>query len=165
VSAALLLVLVWVLYAAFGPVIIPASRARHNALYVVMPRAAQAGNHLPAVRVQEVGEWMLCKLIGIAAAVPGLLLVADPVMQLYAAIMPMLLADALSRFVPALDYAGHGAEIIAAERAGITGYRAGEITRMRLLDNRAHMTDAQIDAALRRWEWLARVVCWLGGGR
>jgi hypothetical protein len=64
--------------------------------------------------------------------------------------------------VPALDYAGHGAEIIAAERAGITGYRAGEITRMRLLDNRAHMTDAQVDAALCRWHWLARVVHRLG---
>lgn len=159
---AAVLVLVWAAYGALGPVVLKGRSAKHNAFAVWMHSADTIGNHLPSVLVQEVGEWRLSKIVGVACAIPGLLLVSDPAMQALAAVLPMLIADAVSRLIPASDYAGHGAEIIAAERAGLIGYRAAEIERMRLFDNRQHMTTAQVDAALRRWNWLARIVWRLG---
>ena len=161
-SIALIFVLVWAAYGVLGPVVVQGPSARHNAIFVSMPKTGTNGNHLPAVRVQEVGEWRLCKIVGILAAMPGLVLSTDPVTQPIVTLLPMLLVDAASRSISGFDYAGHGAEIIAAERAGLMDYRAAEIERMRLFDNRQHMTPAQVDALLRRWHWLARVVHWMG---
>ncbi len=77
-SAALIIVLVWAAYGALGPVVLKGRHAHHNAFAVWMHSRDPIGNHLPSVRVQEVGEWRLSKLVGVIAAIPGLLLVADP---------------------------------------------------------------------------------------
>jgi len=159
---AALLVVVWAAYGVVGPVVFNGTRACHNALAVWMPAAGSNGNYLSAVRVQEVGEWRLSKLVAVLCAIPGLLMVSDPLSQCFAVLLPMLLADAFSRKIPGFDYAGHGAEIMAAEREGVVGYRAAEIERMKLYDGRPDMTAAEIDDELRRWHWLARIVFAMG---
>lgn len=161
-SAALVALLAWAAYGVLGPIVLQGKSARHTALAVWMHRADPIGNHLPSVRVQEVGEWRLCKIIGVISALPGLIFVAHPAHQFALTVVPMLLCDALTRKIPALDYAGHGAEIISAERAGLAGYREAEIERMRRFDRRQSMTTAEIEAALTRWHWLARVVAVVG---
>lgn len=163
-TLALIIMLVWAAYGVFGPVTLKGGHAHHNALAVWMPQEAHSGNHLPSVKVQEVGEWKLVKITGLLCGLPGLLLIQDPIAQAFLTAIPMFAGDALLRNVPALDLAGHGAEIIAAEREGIIGYRAAEIDRMRRFDNRQNMTAEQVSAALDRWHWLARIVYWLGRG-
>jgi hypothetical protein len=64
-------------------------------------------------------------------------------------------ANQAVRFFPGTNYAGHGAEIIAAEAAGQAGYREAEIARMRT--NRDKRGD-DVAAQLARWNWLARIV-------
>ncbi|MFN3991272.1 MAG: hypothetical protein ACK4IS_13570, partial [Erythrobacter sp.] len=104
---------------------------RHNVLWVTMP----------------------------AAGLPGLLLASDPVMAAIATGLPMLLADGLARTIKAIDYAGHGAEIMAGEAAGMAEYRANEVEQMRWAMGRSA---DEIEAGLQRWHWLARVVRALG---
>lgn len=158
-SAALIAVLVWAAYGVLGPVVFKGKSAKHNAFFVLMPAEARNGNHLPSVRVQEVGEWRLAKIVAVVAALPGLLMAADPITQFLLAALPMLIADAAMRAVSASDYAGHGAEIIAAERSGLIGYREAEIERMRRdPDKQGH----DVPTGLARWHWLARIVFALG---
>lgn len=154
-----IIVLIWAAYGVLGPVVLKGTSARHNAFAVWMHSSDSTGNYLPAVKVQEVGEWKLAKALAVLAALPGLLLTTDPISQLILTVIPMLLVDGLCR--PLLDYAGHGAEIIAAERAGLVGYREAEIERMRLFDGRT-LSSEQIDSNLRRWHWLAKIVFLLG---
>lgn len=159
---ATLILLAWATYGVIGPVVLDGTRACHTALAVWMPASGRHGNYLPAVKVQEVGEWRLSKLVAVLCGVPGLLLVSDPLSQFFAVLLPMLLADAFSRKIPGFDYAGHGAEIMAAEREGMVGYRAAEIERMKLYNGRPDMTAPEINDELRRWHWLARIVFAMG---
>lgn len=107
--------------------------------------------------VQEVGEYRLSKLAAIAAGVP-FLFIEGPVVLL---LMPiaMCVADQAMRFAPWTDWAGHNAEIMAAEADGAFDYRNGEILRMS--DDRDKQ-NVNIAAMLLRWEWLGRIVYVLG---
>lgn len=155
-----LIPLAWLAFGVFGPIKRPGKSARHNALFLWMPKEARNGNYLPAVLVQEIGEWRLSKLIAVAVGVAGAVLSADLVISPLVTAIAMVAADSFSRLFT--DYAGHGAEIIEAERQGLIGYRAAEIDRMIRLDGRQHMIPEQVDGALRRWHWLARIVWRLG---
>ena len=157
-------ILLWAAYGLFGPITRLGKSARHNALFLWMPSKARNGNYLPAVKVQEVGEWRLSKIIAtiVGTSVLGLILALSPelVIAPFIVVFATVAADSFSRLFT--DYAGHGAEIIEAERLGIEGYRDAEIHRMINLDSRQHMTPEQVDEALRSWHWLAKIVWRLG---
>jgi hypothetical protein len=142
--------LAWALYGVIGPIILRGDEAWHTALAVWMPKELNDGNWIPAVKVQEVGEWRFHKLLGVISALPGFLF-SNPLLELPAVVLPLLVVDALSRKIAAIDMAGHGAEIIAAEREGLVGYREAEIIR-------SGYTKAQID----RMAWLAKFIYLLG---
>ena len=140
-------------------------RAQHNALWITRPEGPtnSDGSTTAFAHVQERGEYRLGKLIGLAAGAAVLAVAlaseADPVGAAIVTFLPMIVCDAFSRKVNFIDYAGHGAEIIAAEREGVAGYREAEIARMSD-DRDKHGQD--IAAGLDRARWLARVVHRLG---
>lgn len=140
--------------------------SRHNALMIFMPRQKGRwpnGNVREYVRVQEFGEFRLLKLIGLIPL--GLMWLIGPqgdgpmetaVLQTVLGLVSIIPVEVGLR--GAIDPAGHGAEIIAAEKAGDTEYRAGEIERMALGEYKGR----DVEAVLARWHWLARVVHLLG---
>lgn len=82
------------------------------------------------------------------------------------AVFAAFIGNALARKLTGhFDYVGHNVEIMVEERAGFPDYRAGEITRMIERGDQRGMTADQVDAALRRWAWLARVALALFKGR
>ena len=153
-------IIFWAVYGFIGPITRKGKSARHNAMYLWKPSKGRNGNHLPAVLIQELGEWRLSKLIAIIIAIPAAILSTGLVIGPFIAIILMMAADSFSRLFT--DYAGHGAEIIEAERLKIEGYRAAEINRMINLDSRQHMTPEEVDEKLRTWHWLAKIVWRLG---
>lgn len=150
----------WALLFAFPPTV-RGKRAKHNAAVIWKPEGPlnSDGSTTEYVHVQEKGEYRLHKIIGLTAGlVAALLLPATLIGALSVAIITAAF-DSLSRKIGAIDYAGHGAEIIAAENDGDWSYRAAEIKRMSDDgDKQGHDVPAQLD----RWEWLARIVCRLG---
>lgn len=156
--SALILPALWALLCAFPPVLRGYS-AGHSLLFVLKPDGPinPDGSGTEWAHVQEKGEFRLCKLAAIALALPCLWLPAPVVW--FAVPLTLLLGDQLARSSGAVDYAGHGAEIMAAEADGAFGYREAEIGRMgRNADKRGD----DIPAMLARWRWLARVVFVLG---
>ena len=148
-----LLPALWALLFAFPPVI-RGERAGHSLAFILKPDGPinPDGSGTEYAHVHEKGEFRLCKLAGIAAGIP-FLWVGGPLVLLFQAIA-MVLADQLARRSNVVDYAGHGAEIMAAEADGAIGYREAEIAR----NARAGLSDV----TLRRWHWLARIVHFLG---
>lgn len=166
----ILITLGWVVLGIFGPPIKKASRNVHNAWSV-------KSNGDPFPLVQEVGEWKLCKIIGIAVGVLAHIIALQfgGLAHMAAAIL-MVFADSFSRTVFALDAGGHGAEIIAATEAGVDGYRDGEIKRLLAEENwqkalgfskpakgkAAPGSREKVEAALAKWHWLAKIIYRLG---
>ena len=139
--------------------------AQHNALFITRPEGPTNpdGSTTAFAHVQERGEYRLGKLIGLAAGGAALAVAlaseADPMGAVIVTFLPMILADTFSRKVNFIDYAGHGAEIIAAERAGVVGYREAEIARM---SDDPDKRGQDIGAGLDRAHPLARLVHILG---
>lgn len=152
---------VWLLLFVFPPTV-AGHHASHNAARIVKPKGPinPGGSNTAFVHVQEKGEYRLHKLFAIAA---GLAFMLAPYHTTFGLILAqaitMAAVDSFSRKIEAIDFAGHGAEIIAAERAGDWGYRAAEIERMRADRDKQGQNVA---ALLLRWEWLARIVYFLG---
>ena len=149
-------------------IIAPTKRGRHaehNALFITRPEGPTNpdGSTTAFAHVQERGEYRLGKLIGLAVGGAALAVAlaskADPVGAVIVTFLPMIVCDAFSRKVNYVDYAGHGAEIIAAERAGVVGYRQAEIARM---SDDPDKRGQDIAKGLDRARWLARVVHGLG---
>lgn len=147
----------WLAYAAFGPVRLTGKSNMHNAYVVWLTLAPMGDNHQPSVIVQEIGEWRLHKLIGIAAYFPVALI--DPLVGPFLGALAMLLADGFSRKVKRIDWAGHGAEVMAAEKAGIAGYREAEAERV-ARDYKATPADALL--WFDQMRWLSRIIYALG---
>lgn len=149
----------WLLAFAFPPTF-EGPRAVHNAARIIRPKGPlnRDGSVTAFAHIQEKGEFRLHKLLGLAAGLPFLFAPFDPVL-LFAQPIAMAAVDSFSRRLRAFDYAGHGAEIMAAERAGVIGYREAEIARMSDDDTQA---GDDIPAELARWNWLARIVYALG---
>ena len=70
----------------------------------------------------------------------------------------MMAVDQFTRKINAIDYAGHGAEILFAEEKGDTEYRAKEIKRM---SDDHDKKDQNIVGNLLKWEWLSRIILFL----
>lgn len=153
-------IVLWALWMLAAPTV-RGERAFHSLWLISKPEGPlnADGSATAFAHVQEKGEFRLHKLIGIAAGVPFALIVAPLFVVLPLQLLAMILADGLSRKIEAIDYAGHGAEIMAAEAARVIGYREAEIARMS--DDRDKQGD-DIAAELDRWRWLACVVFWLG---
>lgn len=162
----------WALYGVFGPRIIKDTRNRHNGLLV-------RSDGDPIVLVQEIGEWKLCKLIGtIVGVLAHIIAFQIGEVAFIFAMLAGVAADSFVRNVFALDVAGHGSEIIAGQKAGIPGYRDGELEQLLRQNNwqkalnfprTAYKDDAaraaalvKIEAALAKWNWLAKIVFFLG---
>lgn len=146
---------------AFPPVF-KGSKAQHSPVGIWRPEGPlnRDGSTTAFAHVQEKGEFRLSKIGAIIAGLCFLALPFDPILYFLQPIA-MAAVDQAVRFLPPVDWAGHGAEIIAAERAGDMGYREAEIARM--TRNSDKPSDAvAVDAGLRRWHWLARVVYVLG---
>jgi hypothetical protein len=150
---------VWLALFLFPPVFAGKS-AKHNPIGIWKPEGPlnRDGSTTVYAHVQEKGEYRLAKIGGILAGLVFIWVPYDPVIYLLQPIA-MAVADQAVRFFSGTDYAGHGAEIIAAERDGMMGYRAYEIARMS--DDRDKQGQ-DIEAGLRRWNWLARIVERLG---
>jgi hypothetical protein len=164
VTYALLILAAWALLGIIAPTR-PGRHARHNAVFITRPAGPlnPDGSVTGFAHVQERGEYRLGKLIGLAAGGVCVAVAwtsgADPIALVIVTFLPMILCDAFSRKVNFIDYAGHGAEIIAAEYAGAIGYRAEEIERMR---DDPDKRGQDIAEGLDRARWLARVVFALG---
>lgn len=144
--------------------------ATHNAARITRPVGPlnPDGSTTAFAHIQERGEYRLHKLLAIAAGVP-FVFVPPSVWQGFAVpswmvagivqLIAMLAVDQFTRTFEAIDFAGHGAEILAAEAAGDATYREAEIARTaKDLDKRGDDVPAQ----LARWHWLARIVFTLG---
>lgn len=149
----------WLVAFAF-PLVGKGKRATHNAAGITKPEGPinPDGSVTEFAHIQELGEYRVHKLLGFAAGLPFIFLAFDPVL-LFAQPIAMAVVDSFSRKFRAFDYAGHGAEVMAAERAGVVGYRAAEIARMSDDDTQA---GDDIPRELARWNWLARIVFALG---
>jgi hypothetical protein len=155
----LILPALFALLFAFPPVF-KGDKAQSNPIGITRPKGPvnRDGSVTAYAHVQEKGEYRLSKLGAIAAGMVFPFLPFDPVLYLLQPIA-MVFADQAVRFAPFTDWAGHGAEIIAAERDGAIGYREAEIERMRDDNDKQNVNVA---AGLLRWEWLARIVERLG---
>lgn len=153
------LIALWALLFAFPPTV-RGRHAMHNVLWIVKPLGPinPDGSVTAYAHVQERGEYRLHKLLGMAAGVPFLFAPSDPY-WLAAMLFAMLVVDGGTRRLDFIDYAGHGAELLAAEADGLTGYRAAEIARMK--PNKDKQGD-NVALLLLRWEWLAHIVWRLG---
>lgn len=156
-----LLILIWAALFLVPPTV-KGRHATHNAARIIKPLGPlnPDGSTTEWANIQERGEYRLHKLFGIAAGVPFLFVQIDPPMiALLLQIIAMLGADQFTRAINAIDYAGHAAEIIAAESDGAIGYRESEIVRM---SDDHDKRGQNVAAMLLRWEWLGRVVYILG---
>jgi len=150
----------WALYGAIGPWRFASGRNRHNALAVWL-RPETPGQHQPGINVQEKGEWRLHKLIGLAIGAPATWIAShfDPVAALVCAVLVTLAADNLTRTIPQIDWAGHGAEVLVAEDAGLASYRTQEAARV-ARDYQATIADAL--EWFDQMHWLSRIIRALG---
>lgn len=142
------------------PPVTRGTRATHNALRITMPRTMPGRKY---VLTQERGEYRLHKLFALLAGLPFLAITSEtPLLIAVGQFLAMFAVDQLTRLIEAIDWAGHGAEIMAAEKDGQTGYRAKEIAD---LENPALNMDKRGDdvpAMLAKWNWLAILVRLLG---
>ncbi|MCR4297245.1 MAG: hypothetical protein NUV75_00620 [Gallionella sp.] len=149
-------------FMAFGPPIRRgASHSSNHFFMVSLPDnavLAATGQSPAGVKGQEVGEFRLTWLCGLIVAAPALM-IGGPLGAL-AVVIAATAGNGISRALTgSFDYVGHGIEIIIAEREGREGYREAEIRRMIDWDRtRTGMSTADVDANLRKWHWLARIV-------
>lgn len=158
----------WLGYTFIGPVTISGPGGRRNPLYITLPRqVSPSGNDPRAVRIQEVGEWRLAKLIGCAfGIIVGVCLTAifkdlTVSVLLVCYVFGTILGDAISYPFRTIDLAGHGAEILKAEELHLHGYRENEIRRMQTWEYRELSVD-QLRLRLTELEWLSRIILRLG---
>lgn len=154
----------WALLAAYtliGPVVRRGgTHAGHNALFVTLPPDSVTlaqGQHPEGRRAQELGENRLQGLVALVPALAPALLLDGPYAAL-AAILAYVAVKSVLYAIPAIDTAGHGAEIIVAEQDGYWSYGQQEIERMLRDPARNGMTFEDVEAELRRWEWLSKIM-------
>ena len=131
----------WALYGFFGPIVKVSDKNEHNGFSVKLRAKNTNGNWGPAVRVQEIGEWKVCKIIGVVA---GLLVLAlgailQAPMLMFASMFVAAAADAFTRNLAFLDASGHLAEILYVEEHVVPGLAPGEAKTLKL--NRYRMDE------------------------
>ena len=158
-------VLILTLFALIGPPLSVKGRsARHTVFHVTLPpdeETERQGQSPAGRRTQELGEWRMLWLLAIATigvplawAVQG----HGPI-STAAVVFVTIVGNGVWRIATnGLDIAGHGAEILVAEKEGREGYRAEEISRMLRDPDRSRMTAEQIQAKLRRWQWVSKIL-------
>lgn len=162
---------IWLVWGIIAPTR-QGKRARHTIWCIYRPVGPvnPDGSTTEFSHVHEKGEWRLSKLLAkltglafpIVFAPPLSLVVVDPpllLLVLLAQACVMIIVDNKTRGMDIIDYAGHGAEIIAAEMAKEIGYREAEIVRMSDDDDKQAL---QVREKLDQTRWLARIVFWLG---
>lgn len=169
---AFILIAAWAVYGVFGPwERFHATRNEHNILWrYKSPRTVrQAGvkpeNDPAAVDVHETGEWRLSKLLGVVMGLIVALVTMgsdDTVLPILAPVAIMILVDAFSRKVDHLDFAGHEAETLFAERRGIANYRTAEQDSVGRDYGIAALVAGKRMAGMR---WLARFLILIGRHR
>ena len=135
--------------------------ARNSGFGVRLPYAdvtLRDGQSLRGRKAHEVSEFRLGWLIGAIVSLWTFIL-PDPfagVAYLASAAVVQSLARAITGH---FDYIGHNVEIMVAEEEGMEGYRQAEIRRMIDRDaSRRGMSEAAVNARLRKWAWLARIM-------
>lgn len=179
----LIFIAIWAFFGVIGPIRKEGVRNRHNAIFLEFTRQSKQYPNLKPFWpwVQELGEWRLCKLIGVALGLVTWALFAattsDPVLVILVPALVTVTADSLTRKFYFLDAAGHGAEILTATAAGLPDYKMEEILRMTHdinwsakfgnakndTNKRMEVAD-KIEAYLNRFAWLAKIVRKLGSG-
>lgn len=152
----------WLALLAYGiagpPVFRGGSVAQHLITHVRLPldQTTEAQGQSPRGRkAQEVIEWRLCWICGLVVAFPATFINGDPLGVIALILLSAVIGNAIARILTdGFDYVGHGAEIIVAEQEGREGYRAAEAKRMLWSRPNASITD--VEAGLRRWNWLAQ---------
>jgi len=110
---------VLIAYGVFGPVICKGSRGyRHNALFIFRGDPG-GGNYGPAGMKQEKGEWRVSHFIGLLVATPVAMQITMPIISTVMLVSGTFIVSSMMRLIELFDYAGHGAEIIEAERLNV----------------------------------------------
>lgn len=164
-------VALWLAHAAWCPVKIGTAN-RSNPLYVTRARQEVIwdGSITRFVFIQERGEFRLYKSLA-AVIGAGVLAVAtaagvEPAVLIVAAPVGLALIELAVRGLSAIDVAGHGAEIMAAQAALPAKEAAAYAEReaATVADQYDIMTD-EARVWLNETRWLARIVYRLGGGQ
>lgn len=162
------MVTLWLIYGLLGPKVKRDSRARHNAAFLWFPIPYRGNSHGPSVWVQEDGEWRLSKMLACLAGYLLIYLLPTAPQTIFIVAISMAVVDSFSRKFVMYDVAGHGAEIIAAERSGITGYREAEVSRMAGEPNfkkkwpgNEDIRKENIDRAISKMKWLSHIMVFL----
>lgn len=157
-------ILLWLILGLLAPSI-GGDHAEHNALYITKPKGPlnPDGSVTAFAHLQEKGEYRLCKLIGICFALICGFIIYSAGSSLTSQVIPPLLGmaitDSFSRKIGFIDFAGHAAEILEAERWGVPCYRKEEIERM---SDDPDKKGKNIPKGLGKARHLARVVWALG---
>lgn len=147
-----------------GPVITREGSTAHNSLLrVVLPPDAvtiMQGQSPLGRKMQEVCDWWLRWLLPTLLVWPIALLLefplAAPIFDIAVLTLVVVLAAWTEVFEATFDAIGHGVEIRIAEREGRDGYRQAEIKRMQRYSPAFKTWSLeQIDAHLRRWDWVS----------
>lgn len=164
----LILPFVWIAHAIWAPTV--SGRAnRTNPMQITRANAEVMfdGTITAFAYVQERGEFRLYKgltaLIGTAVLLGCIAYGVPAVGLLIGGLVGMFALESLVRFISAIDIAGHGAEIMAAEAELLPeeamAYHYREAVSV------AGQYDLSTDEAIEmldRWQWLARIVYRLG---
>lgn len=135
--------------------------ARHNALFVTLPftHITEASGQSPAGRrAQELGENRFQGLVGCVVASVLVWWFDATAIAGFTGVLIALSVKAMLYRLPVIDVAGHGAEIIVAEREGRDGYRDAEIARMLRDPKRSGQSAEYVAAQLKRWRWLSLIM-------
>lgn len=162
--------LFWLGYGIAAPTV-KGTMARNNPVRIVRPDKPILwdGSVTAFVHVQERGEFRLCKIAGIVAVLAFwavcTALGLHPVAFAIVSPIAMVTGDQMMRVLPFTDYAGHGAELLAAKAEYANAPDQFEVYRKReveaLRGDPAKRGD-DIERELARWHWLARIAYALG---
>ena len=158
-------VYVWLAWGlVFSIITFKGERNQHNTYFIWLRKTANGENHQPSVAIQEKGEYRLGKLIGAACGAGAAYFTQNIYIAGAACVLGNLVIyenffGGVSSIGKHFDVAGHGAEIMAAERAGISGYREAEARRVA---RDYKITTIEALEWLDDMRWLARITYWLG---
>lgn len=162
---ALSAITLWLLYGLLGPKVKQASWAHHNAAFLWFPMPYKGTSHAPSVWTQEDGEWRFSKILGCVAGYSLILALPAGVGMMFGSIIATFAVDSFSRKFVWYDLGGHGAEIIAAEKAGLGNYKEEEVARMatdlnfkKKWPGSEENRKKEISKALSRMKWLSHIM-------
>jgi len=157
------ILILWTVYGIFGPRVKKSSRANHNAMGINFPIPYKGTSYGPGVWKQEEGEWRFSKVLGVIVGyIYWFLTMSYPIVVIAPIIA--IAVDSFSRKFIVYDIAGHGAEILYAEKMGFSNYMEEEAERMSKDRNfKAKWSNDStrkeiIIEQLKKYRWLSRIV-------